>query len=120
MTPELYSKYKLILDVSFIKRNEADLVVLILEHSIQYIKEKYDQYHKDIKTAAVFSAIILSRKYNKFSINNILYYIDSFFDYYNKNFVEYKKSIELLSSDYVFEHELIFYEMFVDDFIKKN
>jgi hypothetical protein len=114
------NKYKLILDCSFVKNNEKDLVAEILDKSIDHIKFNYDHYHKEIKIASIFSVILLSRRYSKFSSNDILYYVDSFFDYYNKNFVEYKKSVELLSTDFMFEFEMIFYKMFVDDFVKKH
>jgi hypothetical protein len=120
MMEDIQNKYKSVLDCSFIKKEDKFLMGLILDESLKYIKTKYDHYNKDIKTASVFSVILLMKNYTKFSINDVLYYIDCFFDYHDKNYVEYKKSVELLSTDFMFEFEITFYRNFVDFFIKKN
>lgn len=92
-----------------IPTNERDAIpylAVVFDIAVPYIREKYPELNKDIKAWAIYVLKLLLRYLkNEADIKRV---VDEFIAYYQAEYANYGKDIELSASQYDRDHKFVY------------
>lgn len=106
----LIQKYTPVLEVSGVKTvQEMQILSIIIDTGINYIKEKYNDLDVDWKS---WTIVVLNRKRNKLkTIEDVKNIVDEFIEYYK---LEYQKYRDIMCEYNLDELDFHFINLFTD------